>query len=698
MKKYCQFQWDILAMIIASSIILSPLYSPAQQMDSLRNVIASQPDSREKATNLIQMAKYFLQVDKDSALFYSVMARQIAEKLDFKEAMIDADLIRGRVLNSSSKFEDAIACYERAVREAELIHDSLRIAKATYNAGLNYKELSDLESALDNYKRSLGLYLVINDSLGIMANYNSLGITYIRMSNYDSAAIYINKAINICENAGYNANLGTLYRNLGEIFLELEQYNNARKYVLKGFDISNQQNSADGKASAYILLGRVDTDEGNQQSAMENYKLAEKIYLESGDSLSLYNIQNNIGVLYMDQHNLKAAADYFTKALEGYRKLEFTRGVIVVLGNQSAMLSDQGRYKEALAINDTVLKLAAKHGYSGYRKDALNNISDNYAKMGNYKKAFEYQTLQYNLKDSIFTIEKEDRIANLLLKYEKEKDQARILALQNDKLEQDVVLKQKTLQRNAFLYAGLTILALAVFLFLYIQQRRIKDRVIAQQKILQLEEEKKLMAAKLLVEGQEEERKRIATELHDGLGVLLSATKMQFSTIRDKSPENRELIEKATRMLEQASGDVRKISHNMMPGLLTKLGFYEAVEDLFEKVNDTSGMNAVCEISGEQARLSENREIMLYRIIQEMVNNTLKHAKAANIRLHIEILPQMLDIVFADDGVGFDFKVEVEAQSLGLKNIQSRVHFLNGTLTVDSHPGEGVKYYMQVPL
>jgi two-component system, NarL family, sensor kinase len=94
------------------------------------------------------------------------------------------------------------------------------------------------------------------------------------------------------------------------------------------------------------------------------------------------------------------------------------------------------------------------------------------------------------------------------------------------------------------------------------------------------------MAAKLLVEGQEEERKRIATELHDGIGVLLSATRMQFSVLEEKSPENKDLINRASKMLEQASGDVRKISHNMMPGLLTKLGFLEAAEDLFERISD----------------------------------------------------------------------------------------------------------------
>jgi len=203
-----------------------------------------------------------------------------------------------------------------------------------------------------------------------------------------------------------------------------------------------------------------------------------------------------------------------------------------------------------------------------------------------------------------------------------------------------------------------------------------------------------------MIEGQEEERKRIARELHDGLGVLLSATKMQFTSIKDTSPENRPMIEKAIQLLEQASGDVRKISHNMMPGLLTKLGFFEAVEDLFDNLNDTGNLQAILEINGSQERMPENREIMLYRIVQEMVNNTLKYAQAGKIKLLINVLSDHLTMVFADDGIGFDAEkvLRTNSESLGLKSIQSRVNFLNGEVVLESRPGEGVKYSFQVPL
>jgi signal transduction histidine kinase len=181
------------------------------------------------------------------------------------------------------------------------------------------------------------------------------------------------------------------------------------------------------------------------------------------------------------------------------------------------------------------------------------------------------------------------------------------------------------------------------------------------------------------------------------VGVLLSTTKMQFSALKDKSPENKPLIDRATKLLEQAAGDVRKISHNMMPGLLTRFGLYEATEDLIEQLNETEELNATCEITGDSKRLPENTEIMLYRIIQEMVNNTLKHAEAKNILLNIDILPDFVKINYSDDGKGFNMEEKMESKSIGLSGIQSRVNFLSGEINIESSPAKGVNFHIKIP-
>jgi two-component system NarL family sensor kinase len=119
---------------------------------------------------------------------------------------------------------------------------------------------------------------------------------------------------------------------------------------------------------------------------------------------------------------------------------------------------------------------------------------------------------------------------------------------------------------------------------------------------------------------------------------------------------------------------------------------------LLDKVNETEGINAEVKIIGEPKRLPENTEIMLYRIIQEMVNNTLKHAEANNISLNMNIQPNLLNIQYSDDGKGFDVEEKIESRSIGLQSIQSRVNFLEGEISPESKPGAGVTYFMQIPI
>jgi len=179
---------------------------------------------------------------------------------------------------------------------------------------------------------------------------------------------------------------------------------------------------------------------------------------------------------------------------------------------------------------------------------------------------------------------------------------------------------------------------------------------------------------------------------------LLSATKMQFTEIRDKNPENQVLISKATKFLEQASSDVRKISHNLMPGLLTKLGLYEALEDLFENIDETESMDAKIEVLGPKERLPENMEIMIYRMVQEMVNNTIKHAGASKIDLTIIVQSDEINLSYSDNGKGFNVREMLRNKSIGLQNIRSRVKFLDGLIKVDASSGNGCVFRISIPL
>jgi two-component system, NarL family, sensor kinase len=697
-KKGGQLKYNRLFCILL--LILSTLitvYGQNFNTDSMKAVIAGQRETKAKADNLNLLAKSYFNINDDSLLKYAGYAARVAGSTGNFSALAQADIFIGRYFSLNADFEKALFYNQRAFQVADSIGETTLVAKAALNAGNNLNNLRRPEESRIYLKKSLKAFESIDDSAGIIAVYINLGGSFSDDACYDSAMVYFSKGMAISENTARKPYLENICFSLSIAYYELGQYDHARRFAERSLAIYENKGNKSGVGQCINLLGNIDKATMNYQGAFANYNRALELFAQLSDSLSLYNIYNNLGSMFEEQGKLSEAGRYYSTALNGYKKLDYVKGIVLVMKNQAMILSETGRYREAIALNDSVIALADQHELNLYLKDALWNNAENYLKLGDYRSAFGYQQRYYLLKDSIYTIEKEQLIEDLKFRYEKEKDLAQIVELEKENLKKDLTLKQRTIQRNAFIFTVIIIMVVGSFMLLLLNQRRKKDGIIAQQHIRQLEEEKKLMAAKALVEGQEEERKRIARDLHDGLGVLLSATKMQFTSIRDTNPENLPLIRKATQLLEQATGDVRVISHNMMPGLLMKLGLYEAVGDLFDNLGDKGTLEVNCDIQENLERLPENQEIMLYRIVQEMVNNTLRHANANKISLLLHETDGNLHLTYSDDGKGFDVNKMMEGKSLGLKSIKSRVDFLNGKLTIQSEPSEGTTYFINIP-
>ena len=675
--------------------------SASGNTDSLLTVISHLPDNEKKAESLLELGWLLHYSHSDSARGYYQDAAALSAGLGYKEGLADAWYRLSLISRREADLSAAQDYLDKYLEVCFQLQDSARIAKGYFQQAGLFLDANRNELALVYARKSLESYLPLQDTNALVAIYNRLGSIHKAKAAYETSAFYYLEAVRLSESLGNEPLMATIYKNLGDAYLMARLPEAAKKYLDLALEIDLRlPNRERGLAITYNNLGRLAAEQERFADAAEYYGKSSEYYGYLNDREGQLYVLNNLGDLYFRQRNFDQALQYFDLALQGYVDLGLQTGILTALGNKAAVYTQTGRYNRAIALHDSCLALAYRDDNRELRMDALWNLSDTYREMGNFTKSHEYLMRHYVLKDSLFNIKSTEVINDLLLKYEKEKDQARIHALEFEDLRKDLILRKRTSQRNIVTFTALAVVALGVFIMLYLRQRAVKDRIIARQKIRQLEEEKKLMAAKLLVEGQEKERKRIARELHDGLGVLLSATKMQFTSIMDKSPENRPLIEKATRLIEEASRDVRKISHNMMPGLLTKLGFYEAVEDLIENIDDTADISATCEITGEQERLPENKEIMLYRIVQEIVNNTLKHAQAKDISLKISITPGKLIINYSDNGKGFDAEKILlsEEGAFGLKSLQSRVGFLNGSMDIESSPGQGTRYFIEVPV
>ena len=667
-------------------------------VDSLIMLIVSQDDNTEKVDRFILLSQHYRSIDTDSALLFCDQALKLSRALAYREGRADALYKKSLIYNSIGEANVSLSYANSFMQLSDSLQDSMRLAKAYYHIGNLQNDFSNNRPALHNYKKSLRIYFDKRDTAKMMILNNSIGNYYQTITKYDSAVIYFHNAIKLYELSGCERGLGAILSNLAKVYLRLEEFENAGKYLNMSLEFYEKHGAIANMAILYTKLGNLANEEGDYVRAMEYYHQADSLYREVNNARGIHDIYINCGIIYLKQGKYNLALNNCNLALAYYHKQNIAVGKITSWQCKASAYSGLGKFEQALILYDSCLQLAIESNNPYRQKEILGNMSEIYYDAGDFKKAFIFLVRFDKIKDSIFNLEKAEIISDLQFKYEKEKDQAHILSLENENLFKDLRIRTRTNQRNAYFFIGLGIITIALFLFIFFRYKARKEKIITAQKIRQLEEEKKLLAARFLVEGQEEERKRIAQELHDGLGVLLSATRMQFSAIRDKSPENKALIEKASKFLEQASGDVRKISHNMMPGLLTKLGLYEALEDLFDNLADTRGLNAQIEINVSKERLPENQEIMLYRIIQEIVNNTLKHADAKRIELQINVRQGWLDIRYSDDGKGFDVEEKQEQKTLGLQNILSRVKFLNGSVSIESSPDKGTIYKINIPV
>jgi signal transduction histidine kinase len=666
-------------------------------LDSLQQSIVHQKDDTNKVKNILLVSRKLGRINKQQALVYCDQAEKLSAELDYGKGIAGTWFERSIIYMKTSNIDTAILYNLKSIR----INDSLQIFDQLAH---NYNHMGTLMlrknqtvEALDYYIKSKILFNSIADSLGLIYVYNSIGSLHRTQGIYDSAAYYFFNYIRLNEQVGNEAMVGIGMVNLANVYLLLEDYEKSKEYSLKSIDYNQKYDRPDCVVKAYKYLAIIYAKEKKYDESLHYFYLGTKLAEKISDLSELASLNINIGNMYEERMRFDSAFAYYEKAIQIAQSTGNMEVLANSLSNKGLIFERKGDYGNALILYDSVVKILEGSGNYYELSSVYYNIYKIYEIKNDYKNAFRYQSNYYTLKDSSVNIESRKAIADLTLRYEKEKDQAKILNLENKNLQQNLILRKKNNQKNIILFSAIGLLLIAFFLFIYIRQKNRKDKIIADQKIRQLEEEKKLLAASSIVNGQEEERKRIAKDLHDGLGVLLSTAKMQFSSIKDKSPENRPLIEKATQLLEQATGDVRRISHNMMPGLLTKFGFYEAVEDLLDQINEAGGPKTEIHIEGETSRLPQNFEIMLYRIVQEMVNNTLKYAEAKNISMIIKIGDDRLNIQFSDDGIGFNVQEKLDSNTIGISSIINRVEFLNGIVSIESKPGKGCIYLIQIP-
>jgi signal transduction histidine kinase len=243
---------------------------------------------------------------------------------------------------------------------------------------------------------------------------------------------------------------------------------------------------------------------------------------------------------------------------------------------------------------------------------------------------------------------------------------------------------------------GMFLLAIAIILFMVFYQKRMLQEQYKRQQ-MELDHQHKMMEAAL--ESQEQERRRLAGELHDSIGAMLSTIRVGITTLARQVPDPKAL-EQSKEMLDDTITSVRRISRDLMPSTLEKFGFVQAVKELCERFQATSLMPIHCLENGEVKDFEKPRELMLFRIVQELLNNALKHSKATEITVSVTGSDKLL-VSVEDNGIGFDPEAiknsKENGKGLGLFNMENRARLLNASLEFETPRAKGSKVTLTVP-
>ncbi|WP_109097700.1 sensor histidine kinase [Aquimarina sp. AU58] len=291
-------------------------------------------------------------------------------------------------------------------------------------------------------------------------------------------------------------------------------------------------------------------------------------------------------------------------------------------------------------------------------------------------------------------------------KYQTAEKEKEIVQLLNTNLKTEA---SRVKNRNLLIGSLSLILVGSIFVFLVYKNTKRKQRIAEQEREIQIQKTEKLLkeqeltAIDAMISGQEKERQRLANELHDNLGSTLATVKLHFQHLqhnRDnpKVEHVEELYTKTNALLDEAYQKVRTIAHEKNSGVMANQGLLPAVKKLGKKVSNGDGLHIEVQGYGLQERLDNTLEISIFRMIQELITNTIKHAAASEIHISLTNHDSLLNIIIEDNGKGFDAKVLPKKEGMGLRNIEKRVEHLQGTFEIDSTIGKGTNIIINIPI
>lgn len=592
----------------------------------------------------------------------------------------------------------------------------------------------NIQAAKQNYLHALNLAASLPDTEGIalLTYYNELGVISRILGEFSRSAEYLQKGIQLAETEGNNPVLALLYMNIANTFAETSRYEESAAMHLRSIAIKEQLNDSLGLSQSYGNLGLVFRQAKEYDKAISFFGKSKRLAAATGNYRTLGLTASNIAITYIEKGDFDSVGYFFEEAIDKFNRINDKRGLGLVYHNYGNFLFDIHEFDTAevlmqkalefrrgigskTEISSTLANLGRLYLRTGKiptaeqylldaktlldstqktngLRDVYTYLSALYAKKADYQTALAYQTKVLDLEKSMFTDNEHIAILKAESKYELEKRDMQ-LAFEKEKQREKLV--------NTVLVAALLVLVLIIFIgFFLFRRRQINER--HQAVLQQLAQQHRINITRALRDAEEEERRKIASKLHDEVGAQLSIIRLNISQLEPNlfvvdSDANAKL-HTAQKLLGDLSETIRGISHSLTPIALEKYGLKSGILDLVRAVN-ASGKIKVEELIEGLDDTDEWRDefcLGIYRIVQEVLNNIIKHAQATHVLVQIVELENSVTIYMEDNGKGLDTSKTTDG--IGLKLLRSNIDYFNGAIEINGRESEGTFVLIELPI
>ncbi len=574
----------------------------------------------------------------------------------------------------------------RLLEEAETLsrrtgfEDGIGYALAFKGVVFSYK--GDYKKSFTAYREALPYCLSAQYiKTALPSLYINIGVSYRGNGKYELANYYYFKALQYLQQCcpGHR-DIITIYNNLAVVQTGLKNHSRALEYVLHAITLSKAVNNKGLLSSSALNAGAIYAMTGQYDSAGIYYESALQIATEIGHTDKQQSILTNIGNLYFETGKIEEAISCYREAIRLGNNTHLLHSTIMPAYELGKALAQLKQYEEAEQILQKAIGQANLAGMTTNLEEAHKTLSRVYEATGRYREALKQYQAYKDINDSLTDVDRIRTISEVETRYLVEQKDKQIAESKLELSEQ-----KRKLERNQLLTAAIVIFGLLCAgggIILYRYRQKIEKRT------------RDMSYLKALIAGEEKERDRIARELHDGIGGMLTGMQLRIGALVEKRLATQQELKRLAETASDVGKEIHKTARNLTPQILQHYNLYQALMHYCEQFEANGSLHIDLQFMGDTDSLDKSLELSLYRVIQELIQNIAKHARARHAAIQIRSEGAMLYISVEDDGEGFS--TTSAGKGLGLQHVHNRIQTMNGYCTIESTPGRGTAVYIEI--